>query len=117
MIKNYSMPTIIKEVQPSEIPVNLSNYMEPIIWCGIYTDGTLVGYGCVSKLHGQYWAHDLLHWGKDVTAIVRLYRYMIPVAKERGVSTILTDVSNPKMIKFYRKLGWLPKSLILEGVL
>lgn len=107
----------VLEVSPDELHgyVALSEYMAPVAWAAVYEDGEIVGYGCVSRLHGQVWAHDLKHWGTNNTAVIQLYRLLIRLCKERGVSKVLTDVTDTKMMRLYRSLGWSPKSVILEG--
>lgn len=110
---------LVREVEPDDLHghVRLSDYIEPIAWAGIYEGDELVGYGCVSRLHSQVWAHDLKHWGTEARSILVLYRFLIKLCKERGVTKLLTDVSDDKMISLYRALGWRPKSVILEGEL
>lgn len=106
---------MIREVQPSEIPVPVAEYMTPIAWGGIYEGETLVGYGCLSSLHGQCWAHDLKHWGKDKTAVLGLYRLLRRLAKERGEVEFMTDVKDPEMIELYEHFGARIVSVILKG--
>lgn len=110
---------MVQEVEPDDLAgwVTCSEYMKPIVWAGIYEGGEVVGYGCVSRLHGKVWAHDLKHWGTDRFAVIKLYRLMMRIAKERGVKQVMTDVSDEKMLSLYRALGWTPQSVILQGEL
>lgn len=107
----------VREVEPDDLHglVPISDYMTPIAWAGIFEGDELVGHGCVSRLHGQVWAHDLKYWGDDKTAILRLYRLLIGLCKDRGVTKVMTDVSDERMISLYRSMGWQPMSVILEG--
>lgn len=109
----------VLEVSPDDLRdyVPCAKYMKPVVWAAIMEGWDIVGYGCVSYLHGQAWAHDLKHWGKDATAVARLYKFLIKRAKERGVREVMTDVSDARMVNLYAKMGWSQVSIIMKGEL
>lgn len=108
---------MIREVTASDIPVNCAEYMVPVVWAGIFEGGELVGYGCLSSLHGKCWAHDLRHWGTDKTALVRLIRFLRKAARARGETEYWTDSADPAVIRLHERLGARVVSTILKGAI
>lgn len=110
---------MVREVSPDELRgrVILAAWMEPIAWVAVFENEQIVGHGCISRLHGQCWLHDLAHTGTDKTAVARVYQMLRRLGRERGESVVFTDVESHRMAKLYLKRGFKPATVILKGTL
>lgn len=106
------MSAVVRDATPEELGLELPEGAEPVAWLGAFEGDERVGRICLTKTEGQYVAHDFESDG-DTEVAALLYRAALARAKE-VTDKVFTRASTPRVIEFYRRVGWQPEALILS---
>lgn len=108
------MALSIRFVEPEVLAgkVKANEHMEPVLWAAVYDGWGLAGHGCISRVHGQLWAHDLAYWGKDPTGVAQLVQKF---RKELKGQHVTVDVATVEMASVFEAMGFSLKALVFEG--